>query len=472
VPEKRVASIEFSGLSERTGPMTWPQHAIWSVISWEGEDAHLRNVFDVWKLPQDVTHEQIFDAFETLLRACETLRTTYRTDLVWPQQVVHGAGAVSVYLYEANPDDLAARTDEMVEQLLRVSFDIATGVPLVLGIVSLHGQPRRVVPVLSHLAIDAWSMGILHRMFEEVICDGPDAMRKYEGHMEQPIDLANFEQSPSGAAVAQSSIKFWRTAFSEIPTAMFAGGSESGARIERARSYSPELARAVREISLRDHISVSMVVMGAAALVLSGVLGVSDIAIRNLIATRLRSEAKHSVAALNLNGLFRLRIGSGPVKTHFRKSGFAALSAIQYSHCNPEELERELDAIMQSRGVTVKQYMFFNDRSSPLPDGSDEDAGTEDDDIAAGFVQGDDAEYQMVPDSRPDKDSKLLLEVVQMNHKAAILSLYLDRRFIPAGPIDVLRSIERVIIEAAGNPDADAPSLALASGLAEIPADG
>jgi len=76
VYSKRVSSLEFSGFSERTGPMSWPQHAIWSVIRWEGENAYQRNQHVVWRLPEDVTSQDVLDAFLELLRSCETLRTT------------------------------------------------------------------------------------------------------------------------------------------------------------------------------------------------------------------------------------------------------------------------------------------------------------------------------------------------------------------------------------------------------------
>ena len=428
--------------------MTWPQHAIWSVIRWEGENAHTRNVSTVWHLPQSTTVEGVVDTFTALLRTCETLRTTFsQAGQGWPDQLVHGSGAIVVHHYQTTADAADACTERVHRELRRTCFDLSADMPLVIGIVSVGDRAHSAVAVLSHVAVDGQSLMILRRMFEEVLHGGPDALDGSAGPAEQPLDLAGYEQSPAGKAMGQQAIGFWRETFAEVPTIMFAGGPEQESRIERAQMSSPTMARAVRQISVRERVSNSAVVLGAAALVLSSILDTPDIALRTLIATRFRPKARYSIAALNLNGLFRVQVEAGSAGSHFRRSSTASLLAIRRSHYDPAELETELDRVMLGRGVPAKQYMFFNDMSSPH----------ESDAYETG--RADDAtRIWTIDDDRPDKDSKLLLKVFSIAETAS-LSLYLDRRFLPRGPAEILRSLEWVTSEAARDADATVTDL-------------
>jgi hypothetical protein len=252
----------------------------------------------------------------------------------------------------------------------------------------------------------------------------------------------------------------------------FAGGPEDKALPEKAAMYSRSLAEAVHAICAQGHLNASAVLMGSASLVLSPLIGAPDIALRTIVATRFRREARYSVGAVNLNGLFRTTVECVPVLDHFKNSMTASIEAVRYSECNPEILERELEAVMRDRGVSIKQYMFFNNllQSSNFSqeDGevlARENIGTYKQSGTFGRSRSDhaagdsDTRYERLQMDRADKDSKFMMEVVDLSDEAHLI-VYVDRRSIPAGAKDILRAMERLTVIAASNLDIDATDLA------------
>ncbi|WP_329363088.1 condensation domain-containing protein [Streptomyces sp. NBC_00669] len=465
--ERRLV-LRFSGLDRRSGPMTWSQYAIWSVIRWEGETAYRRNLPCVWSVPPGVRVDDVLAAFEELLTACETLRTTFRSDGDWPRQEVHGSGEVPVVLSDAGSDAPAEHTKLLLARLLGTSFDLATDVPLRLGIVTSGGQVVKVAAAFSHVAVDGWSVEIVRRMVDELLTKGPGALRSYAGQSEQPLERAEFERSEAGVLAARRTLRFWQRAFDEVPSVMFAGGPESKALAERGSVHSHHIARAVRDIVVRDKVSSPAVLAGAVSLVLSAALGESDLALRSLVVTRFRRQARYSVATLNLNGLFRLKVEPGPIRAHFLRAAAASLQAVQYSQCNPDEMEGVIDSALRDRGEEFKQCVFLNDVSQPIGPVPDHETGA----VAAarGLTArgGPDHDaaccdggsvYRRMPDGEPDRESKFLFTVARVAPVAEVF-LYLDRRFFPVGPTQILRAVESVLTEAARDPHVDTLSLA------------
>jgi hypothetical protein len=451
---KETGSLAFAGLRARSGPMSWPQHAIWSVLEWEAANAPERNMLHVGSLPEPVTQEQVCAAVLRLLETHETLRTTYETNGGWPTQTVHGSGAVPIHRYYTTADDGPATVEAAIRELSRTFFDLGKNMPLTVGIVVADGVPTTVIMVFSHVAVDAWSTTIIDRLFPALVRDGDEALRRYEGQIQQPIERAEFEQSPAGRALAARSTEFWLQAFRQIPTVMFAGGPEAGAQIERAVMLSPALARALAQITVRDRISTSAVLAGAVALVLSAALDVSDVALRTLVATRFDRASRYSVAALNLNGLFRIGTQPGPIRAHLERARVASLLAAKHSQCSPLDLERKLEQVMRERGVPIKQYMFFNDMSAQadLPGAAGAPSGH---DVAGSG----DTRFEVIRDAKPDKDSKFMLHVRRVSDVAELL-VYQDRRFVPLGAVGILRSVEQVVLAAADDPETDTVDVA------------
>lgn len=438
-----ISSLTFSGLSHRTGPMTWPQRAIWDVVCWEGKDAYRRNIWTVWKLPNGIHENDVTEAFEILVAEWEALRTTYEAGDGWPRQVVHGSGEILVHLHRASPERIDDCAEKAVRKAACLPFNSTFDMPLRIGIVSVHGEAVRAIAVFSHMAVDGWSMNLVRRMFEEVLLDGKEALAPYAGKAEQPLERVKFEHSDAAALAQRRTLGFWQQAFRETPAVMFSGGPEEACRIERARLHSHDMARAVRVIRGSVRGSNAAVLLGAAALVLSAALDVREVVIRMLVTTRFRQSARYSIAALNLNGLFRLQVDSESASSYFGRATIAALLAIKYSECNPATLDDELVAITRARGVPLAQWLFFNDLSQIVNPGPPYPERADHDECCDGVVV-----CKKMMEDRPERESKFLLTVLP-GDEVSDLHLYLDRRFIPLPATEMLMSIERILSEAA-----------------------
>ncbi|MGW5352150.1 condensation domain-containing protein [Streptomyces sp. NPDC004031] len=430
--------------------MTWPQLAIWAVVKWEGENAFRRNVVRTWTFDEGVDHERAVGAFRALVDHFETLRTVFAAEGP-PRQRLLESGAVPVTLHRTTSAGLDGCAAALADRLRGPSFDLAADVPVRLGMSMAGGRVFRVVVAVSHVAVDEMSVQILEEAYRSLVARGEDALRDFHGVSEQPLDRARFEHSRAGERARTRTLGYWRKAFSEVPVAMLTGGSEAGARAERARLRSYEAARAISELTRRTGANSTAILLGAYAVAVAGSLDVAEVAVRTLVATRKRSVARRSVAALNLNGLFRLSLAPGTtVGDYFRSAQDAAHKAVVYSETDPAELDRELDVIAARRGVRAQQYLYFNDMSrGQFRWQDDTDTGTGD-----GRPAGPPDEatvVRTVDDSTPDRESKLLLDVYGVE-PALNICLYIDRRSVPVSAVSFLRAVERFVVESSRRP--------------------
>ena len=457
-----VMWLSFSDASSRRGPTTWAQRAIWLVLRWEGDGAHRRNLTNAWDLPEGIGTASVLDTFREVIVCCEALRTTYHeTSEREPIQVVHDSGAIEVHLRRARVDDIDTITRGVTDQLRERRFDLTADLPIRIAVISVDDRPVRAVIVLSHLTADGWGVQIMRRLFLDVLRKGRSSAELADARTaEQPIDRARYESGPAGVRAQRLALEFWTRAFREIPRSMFEGQDERYTRAEGAVMHSHPMAAAVRRICARDHVTSSAVVIAAAAKVVSSVFGESDIAIRVLVGTRFHSRARHSIAALNLNGLFRTTTLGELDSTYFRRAMQDYLRAALYSQCDPVTQNPTLEAVMRGRGVSERQFLFYNDKRYSNHD-IDRPEGT----AACSSVLVRD-EYAFLadvtracdgstwirryPDARPDKESKFLLTVHDISG-AAEVSVHLDRRFFPDTDAEqFLGLLEQVLTDAAG----------------------
>ncbi|WP_433892858.1 condensation domain-containing protein [Streptomyces sp. CA-111067] len=460
-----VTELRFHGASERTGPLNWAQKAIWSVICWEGQDAYRRNLHSVWELPDGTAESAVLDAFGDLLAGYEALRTSYENTEAGVERVlqrVHGAGAVPVHRYEVSGPPDTWDIDGIVADILPQPFAFAA-LPVRIALVSVAGKPVRAVCVVAHVAVDGWSLRVIHDAFPDVLARGrdSDAYRSAVAS-EQPIDRAEYEGSAQGARMAERTLAHWRDAFRDVPRSMFAGDSELRPVPETSLIHSHRMARAVARICDDLQVTASNVILAAGAQVMACVLDEEEVALRSLIALRFKPKARYSVGAVNLNGLFRVRITAGEgFRDFLSRVASSAVTTALYSQCDPVLQEAELERIMRERGSLTKKYAFFNDkRYVSRPRESAVTCLDTDPRCAGGGTW-----FRDYTDVKPDMDSKYLLMVHDVA-AAVELSLYLDRLHFPLGPVPLLTAMERLLEAAADDPGVPADAVARAA-LAE-----
>ncbi|TDD15104.1 condensation domain-containing protein [Nonomuraea diastatica] len=187
--------------------MTWGQQWMWREAVWfDGHHAHLNVPFAV-EVPHGTPRSTTVTAIRVLVEQHESLRTTFvETMDGQPRQVVAATGSLRVSLCEASPHPADHWRDQVEEELMRTAFRLDEW-PIRVAIVTQDGEPRYVVVVLFHLAVDGWAVAQLRDHLVHLLRGEPST--GVQSGL-QPLDQATYEASDRGRQVAVSSLDYWK----------------------------------------------------------------------------------------------------------------------------------------------------------------------------------------------------------------------------------------------------------------------
>src|SRR5580658_811707 len=146
--------IPFAAGSARSGPLTWAQRAIRSSIDWLGQDSYYFSIPMVLEVPCGCTTDHVASALAALLERNEALRTRFLRDDDGLRQVVSATGTLTLRVFESPGAATADGADIVSTALWSVPFDHESEWPLRCALTTVEHQPRFLVLVLSHQAVD------------------------------------------------------------------------------------------------------------------------------------------------------------------------------------------------------------------------------------------------------------------------------------------------------------------------------
>ncbi|MEO3802538.1 condensation domain-containing protein [Nonomuraea sp. B1E8] len=198
--------VEFRGTRSCSSAMTWGQQWMWREAVWfDGDHAHLNVPFTV-ELPHGTTLPTALTAVRALVEQHESLRTTFvETTGDQPRQAVASAGSLRVSVCEASPHPADRWRDQVEDALMGTAFQLDEW-PVRVAIVTQDGEPRYVVVVLFHLAVDGWAVAQLRDRLVHLL--RAEQSPGVEIGL-QPHDQATYEASDRGQQVAVSSLAYW-----------------------------------------------------------------------------------------------------------------------------------------------------------------------------------------------------------------------------------------------------------------------
>ncbi|WP_344745400.1 condensation domain-containing protein [Streptosporangium vulgare] len=248
-------SVTFRAPYGDRGALTWGQTAIWEVLRWLPPGDASLNLLAVCEVEPGRDVDDVLAAVRALVERHDALHTLFPRDDGdggKPVQVVLRSGELEVAVHETgtrNPVTVAAYAGA---RLRDTPFDIGGELPLRVAVVTTGGVPVRVVLVVSHMAVDGWSLKIvcedLRTLLSAPAALGPAA--------EQPLGRLAYENSERAGLRERRAFDYWAEAVRELPRVWLEDLRQGGeARQDWSEIRSRALSRAIRALAARASVT-------------------------------------------------------------------------------------------------------------------------------------------------------------------------------------------------------------------------
>ncbi|MFJ2779758.1 MULTISPECIES: condensation domain-containing protein [unclassified Kitasatospora] len=342
-----------------TAPLTWGQLAIWKTIAWMGDEAHYFNVRRLIDLPDGTTVDRAVEAVRELVVRHEALRTRWEEDEEEPTQTVRAEGAVEVLVVPVPEGDVREAAEARTLAQAAERLPGAEGMPGRFTVFTRGTEAMCVGLVVTHQAVDGWSMRILERQLRALAAGEQLAADPW-----QPRDQAGVERSPAGLARSRGALRYWERTIEKAPPAMFGPSPQSAAdpeRFVRLGMDSPALALAATALADHCRTSVSTVLLAATAAVVSRFAERTSVVLQLIAFNRVDPRTDDLVGSMTENALFTVDVDAAGFPSLVRATHERAAIAYQNARYHPVDLDRVLDGVAQRRGARPDLGCFFND---------------------------------------------------------------------------------------------------------------
>ncbi|KWV33766.1 non-ribosomal peptide synthetase [Micromonospora rifamycinica] len=292
-------------------PLSYAQRRLWFLGRMEGPSATY-NVPVVNRITGPVDPAALRAAVADVVARHEVLRTVYREVDGEPVQQVLPAARARV---EVSHERVAAdRVDARVAELCGLTFDLVTGPPLAVWLLTTDDRDHLLVLLVHHIAADGTSMGPLSRdltmAYEARLGGGPPAWEplpvQYADYTLWQRELLGADDDP--ASEVRRQLDFWRRTLrgspEELPLPVDrprpAAASYRGGTVPFAVGAATH-AR-LRDLGQGEHATVFMVVQTCIATLLTRLGCGPDIPLGTAVSGRL-DEALDDLVGLFVNSL-------------------------------------------------------------------------------------------------------------------------------------------------------------------------
>ncbi len=353
------STLRVAGATARSGPATWGQLHLLRHLRNAGDSANVLTFTLQVPLPEDCDVRGLQSVICEVLRRYESLRTTYVTEDGAVRQVVAGEGELAFDLYEAHAGQVATLAGELAERLKELPFDVESEWPVRCAAVLTGGSPAILVLAFNHVALDhGGALMVTAEMSRQLSGGEPGAPPRW-----QPVDQADFEQSPAGVAICRRALDHVRRILQPaVATTLDVPPGDSGPmRALVLRMRSPAAIRAAETCARRLRVSSSSVILAAAAVALGTCLDRTRVVFQLVAANRVVEPQRSLVANVALDTLCLVDLAEASFDQAARNAFNATITAYIVGQCDPlakDALLREQEVMTGRRiGLDVK----FND---------------------------------------------------------------------------------------------------------------
>src|SRR6202453_1069792 len=287
----------------RSGPLTWSQMWWVSGMPQSGESSHEDNLHTAVPAGR-VSLEAARAAVADVVRHHENLRSRLdRSEAGRPLQIVDAADDARLSdVIEIVP---ASAGDEMLRNAMRISFRVHEQWPIKVLVLADAGTASALLLVMDHWAVDAWSLAVLRRDLSEALAARAGGSPwSPGGTAEQPVDVAEWEASPSGGGVQlDGALRFWRDQLELMHKELngfrsalaVPGPADAAPMFGSCRLRSRRVLRSAADVASRLNVPVSAVFLAAYAAAICAAEQAPAAGVFVLSANRLSGRSRGSV---------------------------------------------------------------------------------------------------------------------------------------------------------------------------------
>lgn len=294
-------------------------------------------------------------AWQRVIQRHEILRTSFSAgDAERFCQFVHTEARLSLQEQDwrgLSPSEQELRRDQFLKEDCNRGFDLATAPLIRVAVLQTGDEAFWIVVSNHHLILDGWSMSLVRdevsQFYQQLVHDRETTLTdapKFADYLQW------LEQQDT-----QEAEKFWRSELAGFVApnslAVDSGAIQNGAVIdsfaEKTLSLSAETTSAIRDCAKRQHLTISSVLQGAWAILLSRYSASNDVVFGITVSGRPYDLPQ-------VESLVGLLINTLPVRVNLSddESSLACLkqiqrrvsSALEYEHCSLQQIQNWSDA--------------------------------------------------------------------------------------------------------------------------------
>jgi hypothetical protein len=373
-PGSRI--VRFVGSRSGTESLTWSQHWIWQMLESLAPTGRTKSLKIVLDIPERSTIPDVLWAVRTLMERLEVLRTTVLTDgdgrLV---QAVARVGELAVRIYEIPASDapeqaVEAELDALITTMRDQAF-ATTELPLRVAVVVHDERPRSVVLVLSHLAADQWSLGLVAKEMQSLLTAAGDGQpgNHLKPIKNQPMDRARYERTKLPKHRSQDALHFWTRQLRRFPGTMFPGPRQPAERprYHQAHLESTAAARALSALASRHKATPPAILLAATAVLLAHRSGSARCGFLVITANRFGPGTRDMVGPLMQYVPVCIDVGASRFRDIVRRTSIESSTAYKHGQHDGRRLPTIIEAVRGSRGVDIDLSCVINMRYDSGP---------------------------------------------------------------------------------------------------------
>jgi hypothetical protein len=443
--------VQFEGDGSGVEELSWGQAEILSVMQHKDNSLPMGGAR---ALPPGQTAADVAAGLRFILGRHQALRTRLRFDPGGQvKQVVHACGEIALEVVDAGDSDPGEIAAAVAAGYRSRPFDLEHEWPVRMAVITQHGAATHIAEMICHIALDAFGQAALHDDF-----DHRDERTGPVTAM-QPLEQARRQQGPAGRRANEASLRYFERLAASVPDRQFSASADPRQpRFWQVTLESPAGDRAAGMLAARLGVSTSPVLLAAFAVSLSHLTSTERVALHLVVSNRFRPGFAGSVSPVMQSCLCVLEVAGAPFDEVVRRAWQASLGAYKHAYFDPAAKGKVIERLAAERGAVPDWGVIFNDRRVSSREVAG--AGSGDGGAAGGAaaLREELTRTTLTWGERTDRPGqKVFLHVCDAPDAqgALCLDLLADTHFVtPADMAELLRRIERVLVDAAVQDDA------------------
>lgn len=433
-----VIMVPFAGEGTGTGELTWGQQHIWGTI--HALNATM-NMCATRELPAGATVGEFVDELAFYAGRYQAMRTLLQfVPDALPRQVVVDSGEVPLVIVDIPAsEDPAAAAAALVARQKELEFDYEVEFPIRMTLLRQDGVLTHLVTVLSHFATDAGGALAMYKAF--VQRDPRTGQTPVPVGIES-LELAAQQRTPAGKRQNDASLRYWEDLLRTIPMSRPRTPVESvDGRFWQVEMDSPAMSLAAQATASRTGVDISSVILGATAVALARVTGISPSVAQMLVSNRFRPGLADIVSNISQTGLFVVDVTGITVDEAIARTRQATVKAYKHAYFDLPAWRDLIARVSRERGGEIELGCYYNDRPSehqPAVTG----VGPTRDEIEAAATRTGPMRWTLLPFF----NERLMVTIDYVPNAIALLVIG-DTHFVPKAEVEELaRQIESIVV--------------------------